>query len=148
MQWDNVLSSVMSGSAVSSLNIMRDNWVMSHMVRRDAVSSVNNSVMVLNWLSMMSWGNMMRSCMVRNLMVRCRVMDWLCMVCELVGSWMHNSGMVSNRLRMMSHHRVVSISSMTNLMVWSWGSIVSFSKFCISSSSRSMRWKTSFMMIN
>jgi hypothetical protein len=52
VHWKSVLTSMMFGASMSSLMIMRYNWMVGHVMWLNIMSSVNNNMLV--WLRMMS----------------------------------------------------------------------------------------------
>ena len=70
VHWKSVLTSMMFGASMSSLMIMRDNWMVGHVMWLNIMSSVNNNMLV--WLRMMSWSSMVWC----SVMHSCLLVDW------------------------------------------------------------------------
>ena len=66
MHWKGVFTSMVFGATMSCLNIMRNDWMVGHMVWMNIVSSVNNYMLVVMRLRMMSWSSMMWCCVMHS----------------------------------------------------------------------------------
>ena len=118
VHWKGVFTSMVFGASMSCLNIVRNNWMVGHMVWMNIVSCVNDDVLVLMRVRMVSCSNMMwcrvmDSCLMveRQVMSRWSVMDWLVVMSIM------NYSMVSYGFVMWLCWLLIMVS---HYMVWSW----------------------------